>query len=238
MSCLCFWASDPLIERIYWYLSIKGSEAQKHRPHKLLWMLQFDKKVYLISVVGERHLKERKGESKSGNVCIIDICNMLEFFYKRVNDDVPSLSHTDLHLRECPIVMELVNRTDQHEKWSDDCNLNIGFFFLFKNIKFLHFHYFERSSNFSVKETVACNYFSRVHECCFCVKWWWIWSIERDTTRCSSSVSFSPYFLWVRAIVRCPLLLTRSKIELKVHTFIEMNKQMDFYWWVLVPTSQ
>ena len=133
-------------------------------------MLQFDEKVYLISVVGERHLKERKGESKSGNVCIIDICNMLEFFYKRVNDDVPSLSHTDLHLRECPIVMELVNRTDQHEKWSDDCNLNIGFFFLFKNIKFLHFHYFERSSNFSVKETVTSNYFSRVHECCFCVK--------------------------------------------------------------------
>ena len=152
--------------------------------------------------------------------------------------NVSMMTSPPYHTQTCPIVMELVNRTDQHEKWSDDCNLNIGFFFLFKNIKFLHFHYFERSSNFSVKETVACNYFSRVHECCFCVKWWWIWSIERDTTRCSSSVSFSPYFLWVRAIVRCPLLLTRSKIELKVHTFIEMNKQMDFYWWVLVPTSQ
>ena len=95
-------------------------------------MLQFDEKVYLISVVGERHLKERKGESKSGNVCIIDICNMLEFFYKRVNDDVPSLSHTDLHLRECPIVMELVNRTDQLEIWSDDCNLNKVFSFYLK----------------------------------------------------------------------------------------------------------
>ena len=27
---------------------IKGSEAQKQRPHELLWMLGFDEKVYLI----------------------------------------------------------------------------------------------------------------------------------------------------------------------------------------------
>ena len=33
LSGHCFWASDPLIER---YLSLKGSEAQKHRPHELL----------------------------------------------------------------------------------------------------------------------------------------------------------------------------------------------------------
>ena len=33
---LCFWASDPLIERIYQNLSTKGSEAQKQRPHELL----------------------------------------------------------------------------------------------------------------------------------------------------------------------------------------------------------
>ena len=41
---LCFWASDPLINRFYWNLSIKGSEAQKQRPHELLWMLWFDEK--------------------------------------------------------------------------------------------------------------------------------------------------------------------------------------------------
>ena len=31
-----FWASDPLIDRFYSNLSIKGSEAQKQRPHELL----------------------------------------------------------------------------------------------------------------------------------------------------------------------------------------------------------
>ena len=30
---LCFWASDPLIDRFYLNLSIKGSEDQKQRPH-------------------------------------------------------------------------------------------------------------------------------------------------------------------------------------------------------------
>ena len=29
-----FWASDPLIDRLYWNLSIKGSTAQKQRPNK------------------------------------------------------------------------------------------------------------------------------------------------------------------------------------------------------------
>ena len=44
-SCgLCFWASVPLIDRFYWNLSIKGSEAGKQRPHELLWMLWFDEK--------------------------------------------------------------------------------------------------------------------------------------------------------------------------------------------------
>ena len=38
-SCdLRFWASDHLIHRFYKNLSIKGSEAQKQRPHKLLLM--------------------------------------------------------------------------------------------------------------------------------------------------------------------------------------------------------
>ena len=41
---LCFWAPDPLIDRFYRNLSIKGFEAQKHRPHELLWMLWFDGK--------------------------------------------------------------------------------------------------------------------------------------------------------------------------------------------------
>ena len=36
LSILCFWASDPLIDTFYKYLSIKGSEARKQRPHKLL----------------------------------------------------------------------------------------------------------------------------------------------------------------------------------------------------------
>ena len=36
---LCFWASDPLIVRFYYNLSIKGSEAQKQRPYELLRML-------------------------------------------------------------------------------------------------------------------------------------------------------------------------------------------------------
>ena len=58
-SCgLCFWASDPFIDRFYKNLSIKGSEAQKQRPHKLLWMLWFDKKsisnlyIFIFIVVG------------------------------------------------------------------------------------------------------------------------------------------------------------------------------------------
>ena len=41
---LCFWASDPLIDKFYKNLSIKGSEAQKQRPDELLWMLWFDEK--------------------------------------------------------------------------------------------------------------------------------------------------------------------------------------------------
>ena len=39
-----FLASNPLIDIVYLNLSIKGSKAQKQRPHKLLWMLWFDEK--------------------------------------------------------------------------------------------------------------------------------------------------------------------------------------------------
>ena len=41
---LCFWASDPLIDRFYQNLSIKGSEAQEQKTYELLWMLWFDEK--------------------------------------------------------------------------------------------------------------------------------------------------------------------------------------------------
>ena len=33
---LCFWGPDPLIDRFYYYLSIKGSGAQKQRTYNLL----------------------------------------------------------------------------------------------------------------------------------------------------------------------------------------------------------
>ena len=45
---LCFWAPDPLIDRFFYNLSIKGSETKKQRPHKLLWMLWFDEKSISI----------------------------------------------------------------------------------------------------------------------------------------------------------------------------------------------
>ena len=48
-SCLlCLLAWYPLIDRFYKNLSIKGSEAQKQRPHEFLWTLWFDEKLYLL----------------------------------------------------------------------------------------------------------------------------------------------------------------------------------------------
>ena len=56
-SCvLCFWASDPLIDRFYQNLSIKGSEAQKQRPHEFLWMLWFDEKSISNLGIGWNHV--------------------------------------------------------------------------------------------------------------------------------------------------------------------------------------
>ena len=47
-SCgLCFLAPDPLINRFYPTLLIKGSWAKKQRPIEFLWMLWFDKNVYI-----------------------------------------------------------------------------------------------------------------------------------------------------------------------------------------------
>ena len=40
----CFWTLDLLIDGFYQTLSIKGFEAQKQWPDKLLWMLWFDEK--------------------------------------------------------------------------------------------------------------------------------------------------------------------------------------------------
>ena len=48
---LCFWASDPVIDRFYKNPSIKVSEAQKQRPYQLLWRLWFDEKN--ISNIGK-----------------------------------------------------------------------------------------------------------------------------------------------------------------------------------------
>ena len=45
---LSFWASNPLIDKFYLDLSIKGSDAQKQKPHKLLWVLWFDEKSMYI----------------------------------------------------------------------------------------------------------------------------------------------------------------------------------------------
>ena len=47
---LCFSSPDPLINRFYYNLSIKGSEAQKQKPHKLLRMLRFDEKSTISNV--------------------------------------------------------------------------------------------------------------------------------------------------------------------------------------------
>ena len=60
------------------------------------------------------------------NVCRIDVCNMLDFSINVSVMMTSSLSHADLHLRECPIVMESVNlglTDEQPEQWSE-CNLN------------------------------------------------------------------------------------------------------------------
>ena len=45
-SILHFWASDPLIDTFYKYLSIKGSEARKQRPHDFLWMFDLTKRYF------------------------------------------------------------------------------------------------------------------------------------------------------------------------------------------------
>ena len=44
---LSFWASNPLIDKFYLDLSIKGSDAQKQRPHELYECCDLTEKVYL-----------------------------------------------------------------------------------------------------------------------------------------------------------------------------------------------
>ena len=64
-SCgLCFWASDPFIDRYYVNLSIKESEAQKQRPKDLLWMLWFDEKsisksTHILHMLADSELLEK-----------------------------------------------------------------------------------------------------------------------------------------------------------------------------------
>ena len=57
---LCFWASDPLIDRFYWTLSIKESEAQKRWPYELLWMLWFDEKSISMYIVAKNKTGSQK----------------------------------------------------------------------------------------------------------------------------------------------------------------------------------
>ena len=56
-------ASDPLIERLSKNLSIKGSAAQKQRPHQLLWMLWFDEKS-ISNVHTSQHAQGKEKTSK------------------------------------------------------------------------------------------------------------------------------------------------------------------------------
>ena len=53
--------SDPLIDKFYKNLSIKGSEAQKQRPYELLWMLWFDRKsISNVLVAIQRQFAENE----------------------------------------------------------------------------------------------------------------------------------------------------------------------------------
>ena len=62
-----FCVSDPLSDRFYYYLSIKGSEDQKQRPHKLLWVLWFDEKSISTEAVS-RLLRGCQGEPSQQRV--------------------------------------------------------------------------------------------------------------------------------------------------------------------------
>ena len=51
MCGLCFWASDPLIDRFYWNLSIKGSEAQNKSRTNVYECCKLTKKYILTYIV-------------------------------------------------------------------------------------------------------------------------------------------------------------------------------------------
>ena len=78
-SCgLCFWDSDPLIENFYKNISIKGSEAQKQRPHELIWILWFDKKS-ISNVCSAKSFSRNEIASSSAPIYIF---NQNVFYYK------------------------------------------------------------------------------------------------------------------------------------------------------------
>ena len=72
---LCFWASEPLIERFYFNISIKESEAQKQRPCELLWLLWFDEKsiskvlpIIKVQCTSSTHKLQQKSQTKVKSV--------------------------------------------------------------------------------------------------------------------------------------------------------------------------
>ena len=87
-SGLCFWASDPLVERFLWNLSINGSEAQKQRPCEFLWTLRFDEKIasFLTYVV-------------QCTLCTLwHVVAPLRQLLRCIMDQIRCVGHTGMHL--------------------------------------------------------------------------------------------------------------------------------------------
>ena len=108
---LCFWASDPLIDRFYYNLSIKGSEVQKQRPHELLWMLWFDEKnisnsypssiLLVVSLVGGYWLVlSPQFSSQQSSVFEVSHSGTLGLYdIWQFRGELPTLSFRDLCLK-------------------------------------------------------------------------------------------------------------------------------------------
>ena len=80
---LYIWASDPLIDRFYKNLLTKGFEAQIQRPYELLWMLWFDKKIYLVLLYTSPGWKIQKMVKKSW-LSLKKMCIWCEKFKKNL----------------------------------------------------------------------------------------------------------------------------------------------------------
>ena len=81
---LCFWASDTSNDRFYKNLSIKGSEAQKQWPHKLLWMLRFDEKSISNVVILIAHYNNTTSIKKRNLKCFWQQCLQLPSIWNRI----------------------------------------------------------------------------------------------------------------------------------------------------------